>query len=442
MRVRFWGTRGSIAKPGPTTLRYGGNTSCIEVCASDGTLLVLDAGTGAHALGRDLLSRGSEPLRGHLLIGHTHWDHIQGFPFFSPLFQEEGKWEIYAPGGRGQQLETALAGQMDYEYFPINLNELDAEVSLHNLGEGVFEAGGIRITTRYMNHPALTLGYRLEADGAVVVYATDHEPYAVHPMQASPGARPVHYEDQRHVEFLRGADLLIHDGQFKLDEFPAKDGWGHSPVERVVDYALAGDVRRVALFHHDPERSDGEVDDMVELARERVARAEAEGKAPEVFGAAEGQEIEVSGESRRSASAEARPAILAEGPRPVPKVLVVDDDEDMVALLEEALHAEGADVRRAADGEAALAIARSEHLSLVLLDLDLPGMHGMEVCKALRDEPDEHLRTLPILILTGVRLEEADLVDAFVAGATDYMTKPIKPTLVRSRVRSWLQRTS
>ncbi len=438
MLVRFWGTRGSIATPGPTTLRYGGNTSCVEVRTADGTVLVLDAGTGAHALGRELVASG-EPTRGHLLIGHTHWDHIQGFPFFRPLFQDAGSWEIYAPGRRGRQLETALAGQMDYEYFPINLDELDADVHLHDLGEGVFQAGSVRVTTRYMNHPALTLGYRLEADGAVLVYATDHEPHSLHPMGAPPGIAPIHHEDKRHVQFLEDADLLIHDAQFELDEFPERQGWGHSPVERVVDYALLARARRLAFFHHDPCRTDTEIDAMTEKARERVA---ARVDAPEIFAAAEGQEIELSGSGRAARPLASGSALLERAPRATPSVLVVDDDPDLVALLKATLLAEGAEVRTAPDGESALESARAEPPSLVLLDLDLPGLRGMDVCRKLRAEPEPRLRQVPILILTGARLKEHDIVEAFVAGATDYLTKPIKPTLIRSRVRSWLERSA
>src|ERR671923_1099312 len=150
MRIRFWGTRGSLAKPGPTTVRYGGNTACVEVRTADGTLIILDCGTGAHEFGQVLATEGPQPIHGHLLITHTHWDHIQGFPFFAPLFVPGNVWEIYAPGGRGRQLEASLAGQMAYEYFPITLEALNAEVRLHDLTEGVFDLGSIRVTAQYL----------------------------------------------------------------------------------------------------------------------------------------------------------------------------------------------------------------------------------------------------------------------------------------------------
>src|SRR5713226_7505898 len=163
MRVRFWGTRGSIPKPGPRTVRYGGNTSCVEVRSSNGTLVVLDCGTGAHDLGQALLAEGP-PAHGHLLITHTHWDHIQGIPFFAPLFVRGTEWDVYAPRGFGQSLDETLAGEMQYTYFPVTLDAMGATIRFHELVEGVFAIDDIRVTARYLNHPALTLGYRLEAD--------------------------------------------------------------------------------------------------------------------------------------------------------------------------------------------------------------------------------------------------------------------------------------
>src|SRR6478672_4140384 len=255
MQIRFWGTRGSIPKAGPSTVRYGGNTSCIEVRTDAGTLLVLDCGTGAHALGLSLVKEGPKPLRGHLLIGHTHWDHIQGFPFFAPLFVKGNEWDIYAPAGLGTHLRDTLAGQMQYTYFPLSLSELGATLRYHELSEGTFAIGDVRVTARYMNHPALTLGYRLEVGGACVVYATDHEPYEhalAMPDHKHKPARPDHREEQAHVDFLSGADLVIHDAQYTAHEYPQKVGWGHSTVEYVVETAILAGAKKLALFHHDP----------------------------------------------------------------------------------------------------------------------------------------------------------------------------------------------
>ncbi|MEN8182871.1 MAG: response regulator [Myxococcota bacterium] len=442
MQVRFWGTRGSIARPGPETLRYGGNTACVEVRADDGTLVVLDCGTGAHALGRELSVSEPGDLHGHLLIGHSHWDHIQGFPFFEPFFRPGGVWEVYAPGGWERQIESTLGGPMAYGYSPITLESLDAAVRYHDLTEGVFEVGAIRVVTQYLHHPALTLGYRLEADGAILVYATDHEPHSLHPQGAPPGARPIHHEDQRHVRFLADADLVVHDAQYMLDDFPTRAGWGHTPVERAVDYTLLAGAKRLALFHHDPDRSDDEVDEV--CARGRAWADEAipagAGSTLEVFGAAEGWEIELSGERERRTEPAAS-ALLERRPRSPARVLLVDDDPDLRRLLAGTLESEGIAVSKAADGEDALRQARQEPPSLILLDARLPGLPGLEVCRALRGDPDRRLADVPVVMLTGVRLDERDLVEAFEAGATDYLVKPIKPALVRSRVRSWLLRS-
>ena len=144
MQVRFWGTRGSIARPGPGTVRYGGNTSCVEVRSARGTLVVLDCGTGAHALGQALMAAGGKGLRGHILISHTHWDHIQGIPFFDPLFVAGNEWDIYGPKGLGQSLRETLAGQMQYAYFPVTLDQCRARIRYHDLVEGTFDIDDIR----------------------------------------------------------------------------------------------------------------------------------------------------------------------------------------------------------------------------------------------------------------------------------------------------------
>lgn len=445
MRIRFWGTRGSLAKPGPSTIRYGGNTSCVEVRAPDGTLIVLDCGTGAHELGRALLATGERPVRGNLLITHTHWDHIQGFPFFAPLFDPGNEWHVYAPQGLGQRLEDTLAGQMAYTYFPVNLSQFGATIRYHELAEGSFELGSVRVTTRFLNHPGLAMGYRLEAAGVSMVYATDHEPHSRHLGEAKPaegGIPPVHREDQRHVEFLAGADLVIHDAQYTLEEYPKKVTWGHTPAERAVDFACAGGVRRLALFHHDPLRTDAALDRLLEVCRRR---AQAGGGGLEVTAAAEGQVIELTPSEispPRSplsgvAPAPVEPARLTPGAM---TVLIVDDDPDIVRLLTMTLRSEGFRLLTANDGDAALAVARVERPDLLLLDWNMPGRDGLEVCRALRAEHDPGLRQVPIVLLTAqVRAE--DTAAGFAAGVTDYVTKPFKPAHVRARVHAWLMRS-
>jgi CheY-like chemotaxis protein len=448
MRIRFWGTRGSLAKPGSTTVRYGGNTSCVEMRTADDTLIVLDCGTGAHGLGQALLTGDTASVHGHLLITHTHWDHIQGFPFFAPLFVPGSIWDIYGPGGLGKHLEETLAGQMEYAYFPVTLDQLGATIRFHDLVEGVVELGDVHITTRYLNHPALTLGYRLESGGAVVIYATDHEPHAWPQLEASsqsgadPSALPVHREDQRHIEFLRGADLVIHDAQYTAAEYPQKEGWGHSPMEYTVDVALAADVKRLALFHHDPLRDDATLDRLVEVCRRRVVAAHG---ALEVFAAAEGQVVELSeriGISPQGAEASGAGADhdLGGGITSRETVLIVDDEPDIVNLLLATLAPEGYRLLFAHDGEAALHMARGERPSLILLDWRMPGKDGLEVCRALRDDPDPLIREVPVVLLTA-QAGKDNIAAGFSAGVTDYLTKPFKPAYVRSRVRGWLLRS-
>src|SRR5262245_44331224 len=243
MRIRFWGTRGSLAKPGPSTVRYGGSTSCVEVRAADGTLIILDCGTGAHDLGRSLVASGEHPIRGHLLLTHTHWDHIQGFPFFAPLFIPGNEFDVYAAQGLGQRLEDTLAGQMEYTYFPVTLGQLGATIRYHDLTEGTFDLGAVQVTARYLNHPGIALGYRLEAGGVAVVYATDHEPHSRHQRDVSGSALvlPVHREDQRHVEFLAGADLLITAPHYPLKDTLARLPGAISRAGQALDFALAAE---------------------------------------------------------------------------------------------------------------------------------------------------------------------------------------------------------
>ena len=438
MRVRFWGTRGSIARPGPDTVRYGGNTSCVEVRGPDDTLLVLDCGTGAWDLGRQLLVDVPAPIRGHLLLTHTHWDHIQGFPFFAPLFVAGNEWDVYAPHGLGQRVEATLAGQMEYAYFPLTLAQLGAAIRYHDLDEEPFDVGTIHVVPRYLNHPGIALGYRLEAGGVALVYSTDHEPHSPH---GDPSRRLVHAEDRAHIEFLAGAQLVIHDAQYTLEEYPAKQTWGHCPAERAVDFAVAAGAQRLALYHHDPARTDAALDQVVARCRER---ARAAGSALDVFGAAEGLSIELGpGDARAQAgepAAAARWAPAAAHPAvDATTLLIVDDDVDVVDLLVETFEAEGFRVLTAGDGETALAVARAERPDLVLLDWTLPRRSGLEVCRALRAASDPALRDVPVVMLTGQAQAEHTSA-GFDAGVTDYVTKPFKPTHVRARVHAWLRR--
>jgi CheY-like chemotaxis protein len=252
---------------------------------------------------------------------------------------------------------------------------------------------------------------------------------------------PVHREDQGHIEFLRGADLVIHDAQYTAAEYPQKVGWGHSPMEYAVDVALAAGVKQLALFHHDPTHDDDTLDRLVEVCRRRVAACRGD---LAVFAAAEGLVIELS-ESEGLATARAARTEsatvdeLSEASVGGKKVLVVDDEPDIVGLLLETLAPEGYRLLSAHDGEAALRLARSERPSLILLDWRMPGRDGLEVCRALRDDPDPELRRVPVVLLTA-QIGDENISAGFSAGVTDYLTKPFRPAHVRSRVRGWLLR--
>jgi CheY-like chemotaxis protein len=439
MQIRFWGTRGSLAKPGPGTLRYGGNTSCVEVRTGSGTLIVFDCGTGAHGLGQALMGSGA-PVRGHLMITHTHWDHIQGFPFFAPLFGRGHEWDIYAPGGLGQQLEQTLAGQMEYTYFPVTLAQLGATIRYHDLVEGSFAVEDVRVVTKYLNHPALALGYRLEVGAVSVVYASDHEPHApwasTETTTGASAASLAHREDRRHVEFLAGADLVIHDAQYDLGEYREKIGWGHTPAECAVDYALAARARRLALYHHDPMRDDAGVDSLIEACRRRVAAA---GGQLEVFAAAEGQVVELA-EGAGVTAPTARPTVAPSRAR-AETILVADDDPTIVMLLRASLESDGFRVVTAHDGMAALDLARAERPALLLLDWQMPRASGVEVTQALRGDADPDLAATPVVLITAQSGSE-NTAAGFAAGVTDYLTKPFRPAHVRARVRAWLLRRS
>jgi len=272
-------------------------------------LVIIDCGTGAHDLGHSLVAHASGPLRGSILISHTHWDHIQGFPFFSPLFVRGSQWDIYGPAGLGQSLRETLAGQMQYSYFPVTLDELGASIRFHDLAEGSFEIDDVRISTRYLNHPALTLGYRLETANACMVYACDHEPFS----RTLGVSTPIHENDRLHSEFLSGADLVIHDAQFTDAEYAAKKGWGHSPVEYVAEMGRLAGVKQMAFTHHDPGRTDDDIDRIVEAVRSELRKTD---DTLQVFGAADGQIVELKrtgtnqgGLGGRSSKSAAMPAI-------------------------------------------------------------------------------------------------------------------------------------
>ncbi len=292
MRVTFWGTRGSIPAPGQSTIRYGGNTSCVEVRSDDGALVICDSGTGIRELGLHLMATNKH-VRGHLLFSHTHWDHIQGWPFFNPALVKGNEFTLHAVAGAPQSIETALANQMEYMYFPITLDDMNAQIAFHEIcDEARFAIDGVKVTPYRLNHTTACLGYRIEADGKTLVYASDTEPYALGHGKAGTadgmGPELTHEADRALAEFVEGADLLVMDAQYTDAEYAEKRGWGHSTISYATDVAVLGRVARMALFHHDPTHADADVDRIVESAQKRAAAYRSDVK---IFGAAEGMSV-------------------------------------------------------------------------------------------------------------------------------------------------------
>jgi phosphoribosyl 1,2-cyclic phosphodiesterase len=291
MNIRFWGTRGSIASPGKSTVKYGGNTSCVEVRINK-QIFIFDAGTGIRDLGTKLMKEFSlQPLvTVHLFISHTHWDHIQGFPFFLPAYAKNFQVYVYGPPARDKSLKDLLKLQMDAEYFPVPLGDLNAQITMQEVREP-FWIGDAQVTPFYVNHPAMTLAYKISEGGKTFIYASDNEPYryTLHAARQDQGATQYGAElDQKFIEFLTGADFLVSEAQYTLDEYRSKIGWGHSPIESVVEFAMKANVKQLALYHHDPAHDDATIDMMVKQAQKLI---EAQKSTVKCFAAAEGLEV-------------------------------------------------------------------------------------------------------------------------------------------------------
>jgi phosphoribosyl 1,2-cyclic phosphodiesterase len=283
--VTFWGTRGSIPTPGAHTARYGGNTSCVAVQGTGGQLVILDAGTGIRALGATLVERQNGSVQADILLSHTHWDHIQGLPYFRPFFSPGSTVRIWGSKQGTKTLDEILHLQMDPAVFPIPLTAAAAELTVEEVRPGGdFTVGSFGVRTLQVRHPGTTLAYRLVpvAQGRSMAYVTDNElgpggSYDVHPKWR-----------QELVGFLKGVDLLIHDAMYTPAELEAHRGWGHSSYEEAVELAAEVGARRLALFHHEPEHDDRALDALLAAARQTAERR----KAPvEVVAAQEGMQL-------------------------------------------------------------------------------------------------------------------------------------------------------
>jgi len=296
-KVRFWGVRGSIPVPGPNTSKYGGNTLCIQIITDLGYQIVIDSGTGIRALGDYLLKNGQfeKPLKIHLFFTHTHWDHINGFPFFAPIYVPKTSINMYAPViYDGSGIERMVEDQFTYRYFPVRIEEINAELIYNNIKESfnnssndIILPGGIVIKTKYLNHPITCLGYRFEYEGKVFCTCYDHEPYgnlfAGDPENEKYGEDVANDQNNKILEFFRDADLLVHDTQYTEKEYKNRVGWGHSTYKHTISQAIRAHVKKLALFHYSPEREDSEIDDFAELVKKF--------KVIEIFPSYEGLEI-------------------------------------------------------------------------------------------------------------------------------------------------------
>jgi phosphoribosyl 1,2-cyclic phosphodiesterase len=277
MRIRCWGARGSIPVSGPEYLKYGGDTTCVEVRTRDGQITLLDAGTGIRRLGLALLAEGLR--RANLLFTHAHWDHLLGLPFFQPLYRRGFVLDVFGSPCAQQSVRTMVSDAMAPPYFPVRIEEVEAAISFHEDCEEDFVLGELAVSPVKLSHPNCGLGYRLAEGGRSFVFLTDNELDYQHPDGGT-------FDD--YARFCEGAELLIHDAEFTLAEYAHTRGWGHSVYVRALDLALAAGVRRLGLFHHNHERTDDEIDALVADCNERAAR---EGTELECFAAAQGLEM-------------------------------------------------------------------------------------------------------------------------------------------------------
>ena len=246
MKVCLWGTRGSLARSGPETIEYGGDTSSVEVRTGDGSLVILDAGSGIVRLGENI---GDPPQRIDILLSHLHMDHIQGLGFFTPLYDPDTEVHIWGPTSATMGLHDRLTRYLSPPLFPVRVRDLEGVV-LHNLAPGTMQLGELKVTSKMVTHPGLTFGFRLEEDDGTVAYISDHEPGL---------GVPDFPRDETWTsgfELADGADLLIHDAQYSQQEYADRVGWGHSTLQQAADFAELSGVGRMVTFHHDPSHSD------------------------------------------------------------------------------------------------------------------------------------------------------------------------------------------
>ena len=274
--VRCWGTRGSIPSPGPKTVRFGGNTTCLEVNVGE-QRLIFDAGSGIRPLGMDIVERGPNAIP--IFLTHFHWDHIQGFPFFAPLYDPEDRILVIGPKQKDIDVQNLFAGQMGPIYFPVPFSFVAAEMEFRHLNHGSYEAGDVTLDVMRVRHPSFVIGYRIRVGGRVICFIPDNELDGQGYGELEPDF------ERRIVDFVGDADLLIHDSMYTEEEYPYRAGWGHSTFEQSVRLAREGGVKQLLFTHHDPTRTDYELEAIIAKMREEGSRG---GNGLVVEGAQEG----------------------------------------------------------------------------------------------------------------------------------------------------------
>jgi phosphoribosyl 1,2-cyclic phosphodiesterase len=260
MFARVWGCRGTIAAPGPSTVGYGGNTSCVEVRLDDGSVVILDAGTGARVLGRALLEEGVTRI--HLLLTHLHLDHLEGLGTFEPIWRHETELHVWGPASPVHSLRQRIATYFSPPLFPVHLANVPAHVDFHDAPEGEWTIGSATVSSRSIMHPGATVGYRIEDAGRSLAYLTDHEPAFAMDL------RSMGTEWISGFGLACGADVLFHDCQYTEQEYAVREGFGHSSTDHVATFSRRCDVGRVLLYHHDPMHADPELESMRDRVRE------------------------------------------------------------------------------------------------------------------------------------------------------------------------------
>ena len=272
--MTFWGVRGSIAVPGPDTVRYGGNTPCVSLKTSASCLFIFDAGTGIRNLGK-LISSRKEATEAILLLSHSHWDHIQGFPLFAPAYRKDFCLKVLGNPAHPTSLQEILRQQMDTVVWPTPLEALTAKIEIGDYCIDRATYDKVSLQTLHLNHPGGSCGFRIQDQGKSFIYMTDNE-------LPEPGSEGW----DKFVDYCRNADMLVHDAQYTDEELPQHKGWGHSSVTQAIRLAMDAEVKKLALFHHDPDRTDDDIDKIVVDCKHYVLAQKSD---LQIFAAAEGQ---------------------------------------------------------------------------------------------------------------------------------------------------------